>query len=80
YDKIYKSNKEKQENTEYRWLPWNDNYSTAGEINIFDDKVIGVLSKPGENIAFEIQSQTFADFLKIVFELAWSNMPKAARV
>lgn len=74
HDKTYKGNKRKQENTEYRWLPWDDKYSTAGEINIFDDKVIGILSKPSENVAFEIQSQTFADFLKIIFEMAWANV------
>jgi len=48
-------------------------YSTAGEIIIFDDKVIGILSKPEESVAFEIQGQTFADFLKIVFEMAWDK-------
>lgn len=73
YNKTYKNNKRRQENTEYRWLKWDKRYSTAGEVNIFDDKVIGVLSKPSENVAFEIQSQTFADFLKIIFEMAWKK-------
>ncbi|MFA6427301.1 MAG: helix-turn-helix domain-containing protein [Candidatus Magasanikbacteria bacterium] len=74
HDKTYKKqSKARQENTTYHWLPWDDRYKTAGEVNIFDDKVIGVLSKPEESIAFEIQSQTFADFLKLVFEMAWKN-------
>jgi sugar-specific transcriptional regulator TrmB len=73
YAKTYKGKKTRQRNTEYRWLPWDDRYQTAGEINIFDDKVIGLLSKPEENIAFEIQSQTVADFLKIIFEKAWEK-------
>lgn len=76
YDKTYKNKKTRRENTEYRWLKWDARYATAGEINIFDDKVIGMLSKPSENVAFEIQSQNFADFLKIVFEIAWTNAKK----
>ena len=70
HDKTYKK---KAKLTEYRWLPDDPKYDTAGEINIFDDKVIGLLSKPSENIAFEIQSQSFADFLKMVFEMAWEK-------
>lgn len=77
HDKTYlKQSKARQENTAYRWLPWDDRYNTAGEVNIFDDKVIGVLSKPEESIAFEIQSQTFADFLKLTFEMAWGKAEK----
>lgn len=70
YNKTYKK---KDGVTEYRWVPDNDRFNTGGEINIFDDKVIGLLSKPSENIAFEIQSQTVADFLKIIFEMAWDH-------
>jgi len=73
YEKIYGKKPERQKNTEYRWLENMNKFSTAGEIMIFDDKVIGILSKPTENVAFEIQSQTYADFLKIVFELAWEK-------
>ncbi|MFZ2189356.1 MAG: helix-turn-helix domain-containing protein [Candidatus Magasanikiibacteriota bacterium] len=74
YNKTYKNKTAKDKKlTEYRWLEDAEKYSTAGEVNIFDDKVIGVLSKPSENVAFEIQSQTFADFLKLVFEMAWKN-------
>jgi len=74
HDKTYlKQSKTRRENTSYKWLPWDDRYNTAGEVNIFDDKVIGVLSKPEESIAFEIQSQTFADFLKLTFEMAWGE-------
>ncbi|PLX26588.1 hypothetical protein C0581_04110 [Candidatus Parcubacteria bacterium] len=77
HDKTYlKQDKARKENTTYNWLPWDDRYNTAGEVNIFDDKVIGVLSKPEESITFEIQSQTFADFLKLVFEMAWKNSNK----
>lgn len=71
YNKIYANNKRKQENTEYRWLEREPKSLPVGEINIFDDAVIIMLSKPGENVAFEIKSQSFADFLKIIFEMAW---------
>jgi hypothetical protein len=73
YKKTYNGKKKRQENTEYRWLPWDKRYSTAGEIAVYNDKVMGILSKSSENIAFEIQSQTFADFLKIIFEMAWGS-------
>jgi len=76
HDKIYKGKPKRQKMTEYRWLEGYENYDTAGEVNIFDDKVIGMLSKPGENAAFEIKSQTFADFLKIIFEIAWKEAEK----
>ena len=69
--KTYSGKKNRQENTEYRWVPWDKRYSTAGEVAVYNDKVMGILSKSSENIAFEIQSQTFADFLKIIFEMAW---------
>ena len=65
--------KDRQKNTEYRWIDKDERYSTAGEVVIFDDKVIGILSQPEESVAFEIQGQTFADFLKIVFEMAWDK-------
>lgn len=71
--KVYKGKKRLQESTEYRWLPENKKYSPAEEILIFDDIVIGNLVKPNENMAFKIQSQSFADSLKMVFELAWEQ-------
>ncbi len=71
HNKTYKNKKSKM--TEYRWVKDDPKYDTAGEINIFDDKVIGLLSRPSENVAFEIQSKTFADFLKMVFEMAWDK-------
>lgn len=74
YDKTYKNKKGRdKELTKYKWIEGQEKYDTAGEVNIFDDKVIGMLSKPNENVAFEIQSQTFADFLKMVFEMAWKK-------
>jgi len=74
YNKTYKeAGREKDKMTDYRWLDAGKDYQTAGEVNIFDDKVTGMLSKPDENVAFEIQSQTFADFLKMVFEMAWAK-------
>ena len=73
WEKTYGTSKKRQDYTKYRWLPWDERYSTAGEVVIFDDKVIGILSKPTENVAFEIESQSFADFLKIVFEMAWDK-------
>ena len=71
YDKTYKTNKYRRQYTEYRWIEPRGDFKTSGEIMIFDDKVIGLLTQPKENVAFEIQSQTLADFLKIVFEMAW---------
>ena len=38
---------------------------------IFDDKIIIMLTKPDEYVAFEIESASAAAFLKIVFEMAW---------
>lgn len=74
YNKTYKNKTGVDKNlTKYKWIEGQEKYDTAGEINIFDDKVIGMLSKPNENVAFEIQSQTFADFLKMVFEMAWKQ-------
>lgn len=71
YKKIYGNNKKRRENTEYRWIKDDERYKTGGEISIFDDKVNVILSNPEENVAFEIQSQTFADFLKMLFEFSW---------
>lgn len=73
YEKIYGSNKKRRENTEYRWIKDNEHYKTGGEISIFDDKVNVILSNPEENVAFEIQSQTFADYLKMLFEFSWRH-------
>jgi len=71
YEKTYKKNPAKRQYTDYRWLELKKEYSTAGEINIFDDRVIGILSSPKENVAFEIKSESFTNFLKVIFEIAW---------
>lgn len=76
YNKTYQGKKRLQKYTEYRWVEEKKEPSTAGEVNIFDDTVIVMLSRPTENVAFEIQSQTFADFLKIIFELAWAKQTR----
>lgn len=60
-------------NTEYRWLPEKLPFSIATEVNIYDDKVMAVLVKPGENAAFEIQSESFANSFRLMFEIAWST-------
>ncbi len=73
WEKVYGGKPKRQENTQYRWLDAEMKEYPNGEVNIFDDKVIIMLTKPGEYTAFEIQSQSFAAFLKIVFELAWKN-------
>lgn len=73
HHKVYGNSKKRQQNTEYRWLKTDEKYFTAGEISIFDDKVIGFLSKTSDNISFEIKSETFANFLKILFENAWES-------
>ena len=49
--KYYKNNKRRQKFTEYRWLNWDKSYSTAGEVTVFDDNVIVILS----NIFISIQ-------------------------
>jgi sugar-specific transcriptional regulator TrmB len=73
YEKVYKDKKNLQKFTEYRWMNPQPKRSPAAEILIFDNKVSGLLAKPGENAAFEIQSQSFADSLKGIFELAWER-------
>jgi len=73
WDTTYKNKPAKQKITEYRWLDHNFLFSPAAEVMIFDDKVIGVLFKPGENFAFEIESESFANSLKILFEIVWKQ-------
>lgn len=73
HSKVYGKNKKRQEYTEYRWIKVEDIDATGGEISIFDDKVIGFLSKTSDNASFEIKSKTFANFLKILFEIAWKG-------
>lgn len=74
HKETYGGSKKKQRDTEYRWIDADETKYPVGEVNIFDDKVIVMLSKPEENVAFEIVSQSFADFLKIVFEMAWKGI------
>ena len=69
----YSQKKAYQSNTEYHWLDYDFKLTQAAEVMIYDDKVIGVLVKPGENVAFEIQSQSFANSLKPLFEIAWKQ-------
>lgn len=74
FRKKYYGNKEKYlANTEYRWLPEKLPFSIATEVNIYDDKVMAVLVKPGENVAFEIESQSFANSFRLMFEIAWAT-------
>ncbi|MDP3741105.1 MAG: helix-turn-helix domain-containing protein [bacterium] len=73
YNSVYKNNKRNQEITEYRWLEKGYAFPTAAEVNIYDDIVMGVLVRPGENAAFEVQNESFANSLKIIFELAWKQ-------
>ena len=67
YHETYTKHPERKKITEYRWLEKDLPLSLAAEVMIYDDKVIGVLFKPGEKSAFEIQSQSFANSLKTVF-------------
>ncbi|MCL5666454.1 MAG: hypothetical protein M1383_01660 [Patescibacteria group bacterium] len=73
YDTTYKNNPLYQKFTEYRWLEKQFPFTPAAEVNIYDDMVMGVLAKPGENAAFEIKNPSFANSLKIIFELAWEQ-------
>jgi sugar-specific transcriptional regulator TrmB len=74
YEGAYKGRTKQKRLTTYKWIKADEKKFPVGELNVFDDKVIVMLSKPDENIAFEIQSQSFADFLKIVFEMTWNNV------
>ena len=76
YDTVYKNNPAYLKFTEYRWLEKGFPFSPAAEVNIYDDIVMGVLFKPGENAAFEIKNPSFANSLKIIFELAWQQAEK----
>lgn len=71
YETTYAGKKRFDKNTEYRWLEPESKLFPAAEVNVYDDKVMGVLIKPGENMAFEIQNKSFADSLKMIFEVAW---------
>ncbi|MFA4872781.1 MAG: helix-turn-helix domain-containing protein [Patescibacteria group bacterium] len=73
YKSTYKDNKARQNITEYRWLEHKFPFSPAAEVMTYDDKVIGVLFKPGEKSAFEIQSRSFANSLKVLFETVWEQ-------
>tara|TARA_Y100000310_G_scaffold343556_1_gene451788 strand:+ start:2990 stop:3775 length:786 start_codon:yes stop_codon:yes gene_type:complete len=70
------ANKNTQEYGEYRVLTHAFKESPAAEIKIYDDTVMGVLVKPGENVAFEIKNPSFANSLKIIFEIAWAQSKK----
>jgi predicted transcriptional regulator len=80
YETTYKNNPFNQKFTEYRWLKKNPMFVPAAEVNIYDDIVMGVLVKPGENVAFEIRSSSFADSLKILFEIAWEQGEKIEKL
>jgi sugar-specific transcriptional regulator TrmB len=76
YETTYKNSSLHRKFTEYRWLEKKFPFIPAAEVNIYDDVVMGVLAKPGENAAFEIKNSSFANSLKIIFELAWENTKK----
>src|SRR3989344_5182570 len=73
YNEVYKNSPRFKKVTEHRWLDKQFPFIPAAEINIYDDIVMGVLVKPGENAAFEIQNPSFANSLKILFEIAWEQ-------
>lgn len=75
YRATYLTNKHYR-HTEYRWLEKPLVLSPAAEVNIYDNVVMGVLFKPGENTAFEIKNPSFANSLKIIFEIAWQQGKK----
>jgi sugar-specific transcriptional regulator TrmB len=76
YNTTYKNNPAAKKVTEYRWLEKQLSSIPAAEVNIYDDVVMGVLAKPGENAAFEVKNASFANSLKIIFELAWQQGEK----
>src|SRR5574340_627849 len=73
YETTYKNSPLYKKFTEYRWLEKQFPFTPAAEVNIYDDIVMGVLVKPGENVAFEVKNSSFANSLKIIFELAWGQ-------
>jgi sugar-specific transcriptional regulator TrmB len=73
WKKTYGNKKKLQKMTEYRWIKPLNNYPTAGEIIVFNDRVIAILSKASDDAAFEIRSESFANFLKILFEIVWEK-------
>jgi HTH-type transcriptional regulator, sugar sensing transcriptional regulator len=77
YDSTYGGKKVYQQNTEYRWLDSKFTGIPATEINIYDDIVMGVLVKPNENAAFEVQNESFANSLKMMFEIVWKQASPA---
>ena len=76
YETTYKGKKKMEAVGEYRVLDSTFTGLPAAEINIYDDIVMGVLFKPNENAAFEIQNQSFANSLKLLFEIAWQSAAK----
>lgn len=78
YRTTYKERAIYLRDTEYRWLKEPLGFSPATEVNIYNDVVMGVLFKPGENAAFEIQNPSFANSLKIIFEMAWEQAERIA--
>ncbi|MFA6534556.1 MAG: helix-turn-helix domain-containing protein [Patescibacteria group bacterium] len=75
WEKVYQDKPKLQANTEYRWLaPEAIKELPNGEVNIYNDTTLIMLTKPGEYVAFEITSQSLASFLKIIFDLAWSQV------
>jgi len=76
YNGVYKNLQQPQKFTEYRWLEKQFPFIPAAEVNIYDDTVMALLVKPGENMAFEVKNASFANSLKIIFELAWQQAEK----
>lgn len=76
YETTYKNNPGAKKITEYRWLDKKFPFIPAAEVNIYDDVVMGVLAKAGENAAFEVINPSFANSMKILFELAWEQGEK----
>ena len=76
YERAYQHRARLQKYTEYRWLTQKFALSPTAEVNIYDDIVMGVLFKPGENMAFEIHNASFANSLKIIFKMAWGQAEK----
>lgn len=77
YESTYGGKKKYQQNTQYRWLDSKFTGIPATEINIYDDIVMGVLVKPNENAAFEVQNESFANSLRMLFEMAWQQSKPA---
>ena len=62
--------------TEYRWIPKEKFPFFYTEINIYEDKVVVALLKKPHRIGMMVQSESFANIQKAMWNLAWEGAEK----